>query len=38
MQDLGQDSSLPRVDRFVKFYSEADKTPVTIASVKGLTK
>ena len=38
MQDLGQDSSLPRVDRFVKFYSEADKTPVTIAGVKGLTK
>jgi hypothetical protein len=38
MQDLGQDASLPRVERFVKFYSEADKTPVTIAGVKGLTR
>jgi hypothetical protein len=38
MQDLGQDASLPMVERFVKFYSAADKTPVTIAGVKGLTR
>ena len=38
MQDLTQDASLPRVDRFVKLYSEADKTPVTIAGVKGITR
>ncbi|MCJ7600556.1 MAG: hypothetical protein MUO63_03530, partial [Desulfobulbaceae bacterium] len=38
MQDLAQDASLPKVERFVKFYSEADKTPVTIAGVKGLTR
>lgn len=38
MQDLAQDASLPKVGRFVKFYGDTDKTPVTIAGVKGLTK
>jgi hypothetical protein len=38
MQDLDQDAALPRVGRFVNYYQEADKTPVTIAGVKGSTK
>lgn len=37
-QDLTQDASLPKVGRFIKLYSEADKTPVTIAGVKGITR
>ncbi|MBU0968508.1 MAG: hypothetical protein KKA54_19250 [Proteobacteria bacterium] len=37
-QDLGQDNSLPRVGRFMGYYSTADKTPVTIAGVKAVTK
>ncbi|MFZ5770638.1 MAG: hypothetical protein ACOY4W_04355 [Thermodesulfobacteriota bacterium] len=37
-RDLDQDASLPRVGRFVTYYQEADKTPVTIAGVKGITR
>jgi hypothetical protein len=35
MQDLGRDAALPLVDRFVRYYDEADKTPVTVAAATG---
>jgi hypothetical protein len=34
MQDLRQDAELPLVSRFDRYYSEADKTPVTVTAVQ----
>jgi hypothetical protein len=34
MQDLRQDAELPLVRRFERYYSAADKTPVTVAAVQ----
>jgi hypothetical protein len=34
MRDLRQDTELPLVRRFERYYSEADKTPVTVAAIQ----
>lgn len=38
MQDLGRDGSLAEVKRFVKFYDDADKTPVTVVAATGVIR
>jgi hypothetical protein len=38
MQDLGQDGSLTEVKRFVQFYDDADKTPVTVGAATGVIR
>jgi len=34
MQDLRQDAELPLVQRFERYYTAADKTPVTVAAIQ----
>ncbi len=38
MQDLNQDSSLAKVNRFASYYDKTDKTPVAVAALQELVK